>query len=719
MDHRIEFKRTLGFQYDKVGPFDAQVICDMDLGGTKETGRRIISSPNAYWIPKLKAGPRKVYPRADGRFAMEDRSLWPQYYSYGFDYIICIPRKPSDPNDPLSILWWDPQDSELSLVEGNSVDIRLYELPANRLAQLQVWRDRLVEEANEYQRTHKRSPLLGLITTALRHTWLRMSLGAMTRRQVIQLVPEFQRLCLDTRAWLDYVQIYTPRLHASDEELANLPVCHHLMGAVTEEPAIVLQLCQMRIPVWQVRNSLTLPPKMVIAGVTSFHLPPDMVFKNYPGEPFPVVCEQTPGTLMLEATQRIGCVFLHLFKNVSTAVTGSPEDEIEAEIAKAATGKEHSRFAPYAVPPSASDSPSSAGQMASSSAAPSASSRPVAASSSGISPSPHLVSPPPAGYNYAKASSKRSSSSKGAAAAAPGRDKFGPDVEWALMPRSLAAWMHGLSSVSRSNTHHGRYKLGYAFPDANMIAGSSKHRNGLLITWLSRRTACIWREITRHFTGTSRASSQDWRDFLGHRLSTSQASAPVTSAQRRRQRAYDFFAGVALLHVPQQVVWFHQHHPTDQTLPSSTTTEVLWDLCEQNFQFELLALDRVLEPAAWRTQDDHFLARDEVIRQVIFDPYGDPGGSYLIAGIPREDLGLASSDWNVRRSFVDNLRKVMITWPALQSCRVPSGTVPDNEQAFLVFERNVTRFYCQSFYEVFGRAACLPHSIKPVSGGQL
>ncbi|RDB23170.1 hypothetical protein Hypma_009677 [Hypsizygus marmoreus] len=721
MDRRMKFSLTLGFQYKTLGPFDAQVICDMDLGGTDETGRRIISSPNALWLPMMKPWARKVYLRADGRFGMEDRTLWPQFYCYGFDYIICIPRKPSDPNDPLSVLWWDPQDAELVKTQGSSVDIDLFTLPENRHAELLAWRERLVAEADEYQKTHKRSPLLGLITTALRHTWLRITLAPMTRREVIELVPELQRLCLDTRAWLDYVQIFTPRLHASEEELVNLPVCHHLMGAVTEEPAIVLQLCQMRIPVWQVRSSHALPPKMVIAGTGSLSLPPDIVLGKYPGQPFPVVCEQAPGTLMLQATQRIGCVFLHLFKDVSTAVTGSPEDEIEAEIGKAAKAKDRSRFAPYPIAPSTSASSSSAGNIASSSSAPAVPRPPPPASQNSasrgsatakMSSSPHLVSPPPAGYNDPK--SKRSSS-KRSGPPITGRDKFGPDVDWSLMPRSLPAWAHGLSSVWRPVDHHGRYKLGYAFPDANMIAGSLSHRNELLITWLSRRTACVWREISNHFMGTSRASSQDWRDFLGHRLSIAQASTTVTSAQRRRQKAQVFFAGVALLHIPQQVMWFDVPHPVNQPLPPSTTTEVLWDLFEQNFRFELLALDRVLSPTAWAPKEGTFLVRDEVIRQVIFDPHGDPGGSYLIAGIPREDLGLAASKWNVRRTFVDNLRTVMTTWPSLQKISLPVGVVPDNEGAFLVFERAITAYYCQSFYEAFGRAPCLPHSIKRVS----
>ncbi|RDB15391.1 hypothetical protein Hypma_004633 [Hypsizygus marmoreus] len=705
----IHFRRFLCIGDPEIGPLDALYICSLDLcvGPGGEEGRWVVSTPNATWLPKVKLGIRKVYLRADGRFGLEDRSIWPQFYSLGFEYIICIPRKPDNANDPMSVLWWTPKDDDLMPIQGNSVDITLYNLHPARMAHLQVWRDRLVNEANKYQKTHKRSPLLGLITTALRHTWIRITLAPMTKREVVQLVTELQRFCLDTQAWLDYVLIYTPRLYASDDDLKNLPVAHHLMGAVTESDAIAMQLFQMRIPVFHVRPSFKLSKSMNIVYNVPYQLPVDVVLGSYPGEPFPVICHQSPGTVMLQATQQIGCIFLDLFKDVSTATMGgSPEDEVEEpETGKASSEKTDNRYAPY--PPSSSSS--ATGSRSSSLAPPQSSS---SATPSGSSSLTALSSTTVPERSRARAG-VAGSSSKGAprVKGSRGHDKFSADVAWHLMPVAIPAWAEALSSVKRSDSYKAPHKIGYAFPEANMIAGGENNRHKYLVTWLSRRAACIWRETAHYFVSTARASSQDWRDFLSRSLSVGPTSTKLSIAQRRKRKAEAFFVQVGLTAMPSTVYWNAEALPVEQMLAPSTTTAVLWDLCEHNFRFEVLALDHVLRANDWGSEQ-LYMGRDEVLRQAFFDNEGEPGGSYLVPSVPSQDFGLASSQLNVRRVFVDNLRQLMTSWPQAYGKALPMGPALEDNVNFARFELAVASFYCQSFYDVFGHAASIPHSVN-------
>ena len=280
-------------------------------------GYWVVSSPNATWIPEIKWGVQEVYQRADGRFAWEDRTLWPQMYAHRFEYICCIPRQPEDPADPLSVLWWTPRAADFIAIRGSDVEMPLGQLPPQIVQQFEFWRDTLVAECRTYQREHDRSPLLGLLETSLRHAFIRITVIPLTQREMTANVAEFQRFCLDVHALLDYILIYQPRFSASDEETDAIPVSHHLMGAITHEDAIVMQLHKMKIPVWHVRPSLKIPSCINIRYSTNFRLPRNMVERHYPGEPYPSICKQDAGTLRLQATQRLGCVFLHLFDNVS------------------------------------------------------------------------------------------------------------------------------------------------------------------------------------------------------------------------------------------------------------------------------------------------------------------------------------------------------------------------------------------------------------------
>jgi hypothetical protein len=76
------------------------------VAGGEVEGYWVILSLNTYWVPTVMIGVHEVFLCADGCFACEDQTLWPQFYSFGFHYIACIPCKPHDPSEknPLSIL---------------------------------------------------------------------------------------------------------------------------------------------------------------------------------------------------------------------------------------------------------------------------------------------------------------------------------------------------------------------------------------------------------------------------------------------------------------------------------------------------------------------------------------------------------------------------------------------------------------------------------------
>ena len=59
---------------------------------------------------------------ADMCYGPDDATLWPQPWVEMFCHLGAIPRKPDDPNDRLSIMWWDPTPDDFELFGGGLID---------------------------------------------------------------------------------------------------------------------------------------------------------------------------------------------------------------------------------------------------------------------------------------------------------------------------------------------------------------------------------------------------------------------------------------------------------------------------------------------------------------------------------------------------------------------------------------------------------------------
>jgi hypothetical protein len=59
--------------------------------------------------------------RADKRYGPDDATLWPQPWVEMFCHLGAIPRKPDDPNDDLSIMWWDPTPDDFQFFGSSTI----------------------------------------------------------------------------------------------------------------------------------------------------------------------------------------------------------------------------------------------------------------------------------------------------------------------------------------------------------------------------------------------------------------------------------------------------------------------------------------------------------------------------------------------------------------------------------------------------------------------
>ena len=145
------------------------------------------------------------------------------------------------------------------------------------------------------------------------------------------------------------------------------------------------------------------------------------------------------------------------------------------------------------------------------------------------------------------------------------------------------------------------------------------------------------------------------------------------------------------------------------TVRSSVAKEIIWELFNQNFALELLALDWVIFPRGNMT-DEEGMERDAKVSACF--PDGIPVGM----GYSMVDQGLGALRWRDRVEYVEAFRSLLSTWKgetvsedvALRLGGLPLVVSTVTEQHVEALEMVAYAFYCQTFFDHFGRAPCVP-----------
>lgn len=240
----------------------------------------------------------------------------------------------------------------------------------------------------------------------------------------------------------------------------------------------------------------------------------------------------------------------------------------------------------------------------------------------------------------------------------------------------------------------------------------------LLQTWLFCRDAWLSCLASRESLALS---AQAWRDFLFLDLS-SPPSLTDTRKSARQQEALAKLTPESLeaFHLEPQyatgqpVVWNNQQYNPDELPPHDVVREILWELYELNFTYELISLDR--RACIDLTSDDTSLYKREVIIRQCF-----PFMAYKMPTqpMPTTNRGLASGDPSERLGHILHLAKLKSSWwggkPAIFDLYKRKSQDSISRQQASDLEREVAKFYCQTFYNYFGQAAQIPHHLYPTS----
>lgn len=257
----------------------------------------------------------------------------------------------------------------------------------------------------------------------------------------------------------------------------------------------------------------------------------------------------------------------------------------------------------------------------------------------------------------------------------------------------------------------------------------ANNRRSLTLAWLMMRSQWL-QSLVNVDAAPLLPAPQHWRNFISDFArdmslttpappsSTSNATSlqvqKPTKPNRRSQKAKEMqgsiFAGpVAPATRPDVVYWGDLAVMEGQVdnLTPNVTAEIIWNLFEQNFRYEVRHLDRLLLPDAWSTEAGAGSREDQIRRMF---PMGHD--DILVGKMPRMSLGLVAEDWGNRILHVDALRGLMAGWPGDFSQELAKMCLrPVTPDEFAKIEMKVISHYCQTFFDQFGRAPCTPHQV--------
>jgi hypothetical protein len=315
------------------------------------------------------------------------------------------------------------------------------------------------------------------------------------------------------------------------------------------------------------------------------------------------------------------------------------------------------------------------------------------------------------------------------------------------MPPAIPVWVDALKNVDRAPTRvmsRGSTAIGFRFPDPRFLA-NTKNTAMYTACWLAARGYHMW-TLSNGQQNPSPVSSQQWRDFMAsikalfgpeffNQMDVSGevqtgadvptlASAVVGKKKNKHKRKHVEHVILAehplCSQRPDKVFWHEQaiqlgsEDELNNQLTPEITGEVIWELYELNFRFELLTLDRVAAAGMWcpmgsMNLQEAMALRDLMVRKV-FPLERGMVGNYVLAKFPTRDEGLAASKWQDRMPHVLALRHLMYSWKGCPFSIKAASTYMD-ESRLLKLEEELVNFYSQSFFDHFGRAPITPHRL--------
>jgi hypothetical protein len=248
----------------------------------------------------------------------------------------------------------------------------------------------------------------------------------------------------------------------------------------------------------------------------------------------------------------------------------------------------------------------------------------------------------------------------------------------------------------------------YAFPDPGLFIHPTSAAK-YIESWLRVRDAWLMRVAKEPSLALS---NQSWRTFLAMG-NTAVSGKGDTKAARLRQETLNIILPNTEMYPGVErrggligpIVWQGREYPPGVLPPDNIVREVLWELYELNFIHELQSLDRRACQNLDLSNADQLFDRQIEISQCFHT------SSFRHVSIPSENIGLAHDDFDNRFRFVTGLYFVTKSWKGDKPAMLTDDISDLTPISAAELEKVLAKYYCQEFFNYFGRAAQVPHRL--------
>jgi hypothetical protein len=294
-----------------------------------------------------------------------------------------------------------------------------------------------------------------------------------------------------------------------------------------------------------------------------------------------------------------------------------------------------------------------------------------------------------------------------------GRNKFST-LDSPYAPYPIPAWSAALQAVDQSPSNFVEASKTmqsyghYAFPDPGLFIHPTSAAK-YIESWLRVRDAWLMRVAKEPSLALS---NQSWRTFLAMG-NTAVSGKGDTKAARLRQETLNIILPNTEMYPGVErrggligpIVWQGREYPPGVLPPDNIVREVLWELYELNFIHELQSLDRRACQNLDLSNADQLFDRQIEISQCFHT------SSFRHVSIPSENIGLAHDDFDNRFRFVTGLYFVTKSWKGDKPAMLTDDISDLTPISAAELEKVLAKYYCQEFFNYFGRAAQVPHRL--------
>ncbi|KAG1846463.1 hypothetical protein F4604DRAFT_1595019 [Suillus subluteus] len=612
-------------------------------------GHRVITTPNMKFIPQpFDNESNIIQARADGRYWALDPFQWPQMYDDLYTRSFAIPRQEAYADDAsMMYAWFRPTfSSDFTPISPSNL---FGQLKTDIVGHLKHLYEKANTRVNKYKvaRSHKEDHVVGW-AHAMRAVHERFQ-QAMAWRDIIIIIAEYQCRFLDIWVVLDYYEIIEPRMRFVD---TTHKVDPKWMGCFTEDVAIATKVHAAGVPVWLIRNARLVNPNMNIVKVVSLTPPDDLVIGMY----------HDP---------------IKFFAQPFDIIIRGPNNHRHHEAAR----QPYSNFEKLPVPKPQVD---------------------------------QLV--------MRESLVGRARVDKGKAKmTVSGRDKWS-DIDHPYMPPMNSFFKIALEDANKDflRIKHPRDKMddGYSLPDPGLFVNVLSPQS--LVKYLANWLACrpTWIEHVYDERPRPLPRAQNWRDFLisQHAQEPSNMQTSGKTSKSKAATALLFQKEVPVLQAlwvgPTNVHWRGKDIAisTLDNPPADLARQIVYEICEQSFRYELLDLDEHLGCDAHKDKEAR-KERAELLRSIF------PSKLLKVwnRDLPQQNDGLNAPSFDAALPYFESFRKVLSAWEHFPESLKQPFDATGREHDIWKGMKECCLFYVQSYFDNTGRPPIIPHLLYLVT----